>query len=159
MKKTFLLCALLALAAACEGPEGPVGQTGAQGPRGPPGQGGVSLTTTIYCPNTVNVDPARGLIVGMAHTVYLFSDTSVMAYCELGTGTIGGSGFALYKSTQVGAEKGACQVRYDLNNNTAGFWTFEVAGVNSSVPTSKATYVDPESAYNGYSYTTNCTKS
>jgi hypothetical protein len=139
-----LLCVVLCLMlAACEGPPGPAGAKGDTGPTGQSGVGGARLVSAYYC--DADVSGPLGAYT-LLHDTYIYSDSSVIAVCEVAfPGASFANTFVLHGS-QEGSKTGYCEVGADMDtSNSWGYWTFNLTGDRKL---SMASYSDTSSAYN-----------
>lgn len=158
MNRLLVICAIL-FTACGPGPMGPPGPQGPQGPQGPvgtpgtPGAAGSGLTGGIIC-HTPSAVTVNGLRISIIHSRYTFADGSVMGTCEIFDGLKSISNVTMFTKGLVGADSGFCQITYDVDNPTAGFWNFEMV---TTGPASTATYSDVGSASNGFrAFLTDC---
>lgn len=88
------------------------------------------------------------------HSMYKFSDGSVMATCEVADNVYSISKTEFYKPSMSGAAVGGCIVFNDWDTTgSAGYWVFEN---NASANSSTATYKDSSSPQNLTSRTLPC---
>ena len=87
------------------------------------------------------------------HSLYRFSDDSVLTTCEIGDAEYIIQGVRMYQGTAPGAAVGYCQVGNDWDGTlTGGYWDFTLTGPDTSV----ATYRDQSSSMDGQSRTMAC---
>lgn len=123
---------------ACVGPMGPPGAEGATGEQGPAGAPGSALVSTTSCSGN-RITTAAGYVVKPSHTLYRFSDGSVLATCAIDDLYTETTGVAMYRASQAASLTGSCTVQYDVGTNGIyGHWTFTRAGDVASV-----VYSDP----------------
>lgn len=77
---------------------------------------------------------------------YLSGDRFV--YCEVADTAKSYSAAFVYKSGSTAAATGSCQLVYDVDSASFGYWTF-----TSQSGTTKAKYTDSPSTHNNYTYT------
>ena len=131
------------------GPPGPQGPVGAQGPAGTPG---ATLSASYLCTGTANNGTAN---FGLVHMVYVMSDESVMATCNLVESTLWTTGINMWRKDQEGAAEGGCIVYADIDDTkNAGYWTMET---NAQRTSSSATYRNTGSPLNGRVFSLSCT--
>ncbi len=115
------------------GAAGAVGATGATGAAG----SGLAISSGFSCGRV-----SGGLYFGFKVTT--FSGGDVWVECEIGGSSVQASSSSFFKSSQTGAQTGACIVTYDSESpSTSGYWTFRMDG------TKRATYTDSGSSING----------
>ncbi len=147
MKRLLLMCSILA---ACgPGEPGPMGPQGPQGPQGPIGEPGITLASSTAC----NLNAVVGTFnVLLTHTTHRFSDSSVLATCEVWFSDFAVHGTEMWKRGTNGAQSGGCLAQADMDAPSYGFWTFDM----TSPTTSTARYNDPPSQSHQRSLTLAC---
>lgn len=163
--KKYLISVVLLLTA-CGAP--PVGQSGAsgdsglagssgsqgsQGAQGAPGTPGTGLTidTVKYCSK---IDNGVGPTLFLQYQIVTYSTGDKFLTCSITDNTAQYTNAVIYKASQLGAVTNICKLTYDLQNNSAGYWTFssqaDGTGINSR-------YLSTNSPYSGHTLAFNDT--
>lgn len=90
---------------------------------------------------------------GFTHSIHQYSDGSIFTSCEIDDNYDTTSSLSLFRADQPGAATASCLVTYDWDAPSAGWWKFTFNGTSS-----KATYSDSGSTYNGMVQNLACTK-
>lgn len=141
MIRLFLMISLLVgCGAAKDGSPGPAGPAGAPGANGTSGAAGSAGTSAKIVSNEVcrKVD-----VYGFDYRETVFSTGDVFVECDIAGTSFTVSNSAYFAADENGATSGSCQVVFDIDAASAGYWVF----LGGASPT--ATYHDAASASDG----------
>lgn len=135
MKYCLLVVSLIGCGAGAVGPAGPAGPAGVAGKDG----AGLALQTTTGCSHTDNT-----LNLNFYYRTTLFNDGARYVDCIIQGNSFGVSNSSFYTADVVGATSGGCQLFYDIDAASFGFWDFSL----TSGPHAK--YTDASSPNNAF---------
>jgi len=110
----------------------------------------MALASTAICSGTVTVG---NLIAAATLQRYLFNDGSVMTRCAIRDSRDEYDASYLFRSDLPGAQNGGCQLTFDVDAASYGYWVFSLPTTATSAT---ATYTDPGSAFHGFSAVLQC---
>jgi hypothetical protein len=124
MKRILLTAILFLTACGAEGPmgpQGPPGETGRQGIQGVDGKPGKDAVAQLQQKRACT--KAQGGFI-FSWDVYTWTSGDVTTQCAVLDGSAQYTGGYFWKAGTQGAAKGFCNVAYDLDDSTFGWWDF-----------------------------------